>query len=514
MALNGPEALRSLDDAIHDIRREESEIGKRLARGAERAAKLRETEAELFLQLANLRLDISVGADTTAQLSRVEKHARAMLVQHAKELSTIEENLDALERSLADKSKQRQTFSSQTDDHQNELRALSSQIELAIKKDPTYEEKRLLVQDLREIANESVRKTEQAETDQQQKGRPYRDDPLFMYLWEAGFGTKSYKASNLVQWLDSRVARMVGYDKARPNFAMLNEIPLRLREHAERQLAAAQEAENDLDLLEINAIDAAGGKPIRDKLARAQDAISKLDAEMVALEDERDEVTETFRHLAEGRDPQFEKAIQMLASSLQTEDVKHLWSEARRTATPKDDAVLVKIEDARAHVVQEKEDTQEHRARLKVLATRRRELEDIEFEFKKAHFDDPRSSFREGALAGDLLNEFLQGALSASNYWRQWQRSQHWRPGTTDWGGGFGLPRSGRSNKSSSGRSPWSNTGSSSSNRSPWGKLGASGGFSRPRPGSKSSSPLKRGSGRSGRSGSRKHGGFKTGGGF
>ena len=35
MTLSGPEALKSLDDALRDIRREEDEIAKRLARSAE-----------------------------------------------------------------------------------------------------------------------------------------------------------------------------------------------------------------------------------------------------------------------------------------------------------------------------------------------------------------------------------------------------------------------------------------------------------------------------------------------
>ena len=46
---------------------------------------------------------------------------------------------------------------------------------------------------------------------------------------------QNYRENNLIQYLDGLVAGLVGYPEARPNFAMLNEIPLRLREHAERQ---------------------------------------------------------------------------------------------------------------------------------------------------------------------------------------------------------------------------------------------------------------------------------------
>lgn len=512
MTLNGPEALRSLDEAISDIRNEEADIGKRLARGAERAAKLRESEVELFRQLAELRLDSALASETTAHLSRAEKQARDMLEQHSKQLAVLETELDSLGKRLADRAQQREVLLRNVDGFQTDLKALSAQIAQAIKKDPTYETKQKTAATLREIATESIRKTEMAEADQEQKGRPYREDPLFMYLWEVGYGTKNYDANNLFRWLDGLVARMVRYDKARPNFAMLNEIPLRLREHAERQIAAASDAEDEVDALETNAIDAAGGKPIRENLTKAQDAIAKIDAEILALEDELDVKTVNFRHLAEGQDPKFEEASRSLASSLAQNDIRKLWDDARSTPTPQDDAIIHKIEDARVRASQEDEEAQAHRSRLKILATRRRELEDIEFEFKKARFDDPRSTFREEGLAGDLLNEFLRGAITAATYWNQWQKSQHWSPGTTDWGGGVGLPRSGRSSPTSTGRSPWSVPGNSTigSGGSPWGRTSppsSTGGFSRPRP-----TPPR--PPRSGSSGKRKGGGFKTGGGF
>ncbi|MDO8360373.1 MAG: hypothetical protein Q7T08_10075, partial [Devosia sp.] len=52
MSLSGPDALRSLEEALRDIRREEDEIAKRLSRSTELIEKLREQEGELLLQLA------------------------------------------------------------------------------------------------------------------------------------------------------------------------------------------------------------------------------------------------------------------------------------------------------------------------------------------------------------------------------------------------------------------------------------------------------------------------------
>ena len=83
----------------------------------------------------------------------------------------------------------------------------------------------------------------------------------------------------------------------------------------------------------------------------------------------------------------------------------------------------------RQRAKEEDDETRDQKARLKTLAARRRELEDIQYEFKKQGFDNPRSTFREDNLVGDMLNDFLRGGISAANYWDQWRRSQKWSAG-------------------------------------------------------------------------------------
>src|SRR5690606_40366105 len=132
------------------------------------------------------------------------------------------------------------------DEQQSALKAVANEVGRSLDSNPAFQARRKGLAALAEIEAQSLRKTEQAEADREQKGRPYRDDPLFMYLWEAGYGTSGYRANNLVAWLDGKVAALIGFPEARPNFSMLNEIPLRLREHADRQQANAKEAEDEL----------------------------------------------------------------------------------------------------------------------------------------------------------------------------------------------------------------------------------------------------------------------------
>ena len=521
MTISGPEALRSLDEALRDIRREEDDIARRLAHSSELITKIRETENELFRQLAKVRLDSGTQTELGTRLTDAETRARDMLKKHAAELAATEESLKAEDAKITALTAERATLVTEAGRHEAELKAIADRIAGEATKNPEYQKQRTLAEELTHVAEEALRKTEQAEADREVKGKPYRDDPLFMYLWERSYGTRNYRANNLVAWLDGMVARLVGYPEARPNFAMLNEIPMRLREHAERQQQIAIEARERLTGLANAAIDAEGGKPVREKLEKANARIKDIDAEVIAVEDQRDDLAKQQRDLAQGSDPAFAAAISALAETLQRNDMQTLLAEARVTRTGQDDTIVQQIDDARSRAAEEENETRDHKARLKTLAARRRELEDIQYEFKKANYDNPRSTFREDRLVGDLLNDFLRGGISAAGYWEQWRRSQNWTGGS-----GRGVDWSSRDDDDDDDRrGPWGGTGSgggfdwpdisfgggsSSSRRSSsggsWGRLpgsgsggGFGGGFSRPRTGS---------------SGTRTSGGFKTGGGF
>ncbi|HQZ12872.1 MAG TPA: hypothetical protein PK286_08280 [Devosia sp.] len=525
MTLSGPEALRSLEDALRDVRREEDDIAKRLGRSAELIAKIKATESEMLRQLAKVRLAPEVQSQLTGRLSAAEADAREKLKAHQGALNAAEAALSDHDRTIAELTAERAEQVAKAATQEASLKAIAERVAGEASKAPEYAAKRTAADELLHIAGESLRKTEQAEGDRDQKGKPYRDDPLFMYLWERGYGTKNYRANNLVKWLDSLVANLVGYPEARPNFTMLNEIPLRLREHAERQRERAEAAVAEVRALEAEAVDAAGGKPVREALNTAQARVVEIDAEVVAREDARDEAAKEQRELAQGNDPTFSSAVASLADSLGRADIQTLLAEARATRTPEDDAVVTQIDDARRRAVEEEDETKDQRARLKTLAARRRELEDIQYEFKKQGFDNPRSTFREDNLVGDVLNDFLRGGISAANYWQQWQRSQNWQGGSDPWRGNTRRRdddddyrrQSGANNNPWGGGFNWPDTsfggGTRSNSGGSWGRLpggfgggfgggssgGGGGGFSRPRTGT---------------SGTRRTGGFKTGGGF
>jgi chromosome segregation ATPase len=181
MALRGPEALASLDEAIRDVRREEDEIAKRLARSNEVIAKFRETEAELFRQLAMIRIDPATQGDLAGSISQAESKARELMKAHQTQLAETEEKLRAIDAEIAALGEERTSALAEVDARAAELNGLSARIAAEIGKDPGFAAKRNAAKEQQAIAEEAMGKTAQAEADQDSKGMPYRADPLCRY---------------------------------------------------------------------------------------------------------------------------------------------------------------------------------------------------------------------------------------------------------------------------------------------------------------------------------------------
>jgi hypothetical protein len=60
--------------------------------------------------------------------------------------------------------------------------------------DPAYQEQLHKAHTADAIAKHAEAKTDHAENDRVEKSRPYEADPLFMYLWNRGYGTADYAA--------------------------------------------------------------------------------------------------------------------------------------------------------------------------------------------------------------------------------------------------------------------------------------------------------------------------------
>jgi hypothetical protein len=323
-----------------------------------------------------------------------------------------------------------------------ELSSLTAKARPTLGSNADYAARLLAAREVAEIAAASAAKAAAADTARERNGRPYRDDVFFMYLRDRAYGTERYRSRGVVAWLDGKLAAFIGYERARANFVLINELPMRLRRHAERLQEQARAAAAGVAALENVAVDTAGGRGAREAIENLVEQIDALDQENVALQDRRDQAIERRGALAQGRDPDLETASTELAALLKRDELRALLRQARAMPTERDSSVVQQLDDLAQRLKDGGDEVREHKARLRTLAARRRDLEDVQYEIKLRGLDNPHSRFSDDSLTDDQLNDYLRGEISAASYWEHWLRSQDWAAaGYGGPGGGWGrLP--------------------------------------------------------------------------
>jgi len=239
-------------------------------------------------------------------------------------------------------------------------------------------------------------------------------------LWKRGFGTASYSAGNFARTMDRWVARLVGYDMARPNYAMLNEIPLRLRDNAaarEKELEAEHLA---LDRLERGAVESAGIKPLEQDLAKAQatsaaaaKVLNGAQAALTALDKERATLVE------QGDRQAHDEAIGVLAQAISREDIQTLYKDALATKTGDDDKLVQQIDEAQRAITKADAEVTRIRDETREIARRRGELEGVRDNFRSRQYDQPFGGFEldKGQVVGDVIGGIIRGAIQGAVLW-------------------------------------------------------------------------------------------------
>src|SRR3954470_10032586 len=272
--ISGRQALATIEQTIGQARGEEARLDAALKAPADQVARLRAERMDAFRALARHKLDAMTQSGVVRALDAAERQALDLLAQRRQAFERLIERRRAAEQAVKDREAERHAKAAALEEALKPIAALRQQIEAQVRASPEWAAQRARIEDAPTIAAEAEKKAAQADADREAKRKPYEADPLFMYLWRKKFGTAEDRSGPLVRFFDRRVARLMGYDKARANYALLNEIPQRLREHAERMKAEIANAREQLKAMEREALVNAGIRPLAE---RARAAKAELD---------------------------------------------------------------------------------------------------------------------------------------------------------------------------------------------------------------------------------------------
>jgi hypothetical protein len=439
--LSRPEALLQIERALGQKRHEIGEIDQRIQAASNQLLELARARAEDFRELARLRVGMMAAGRLVAGLDEADRQAAALLASRPADLAALDERIEATSRQRSTLEAERATQAEALEKASAAVDAAEAATQARLEAEPAYREQQDRTREAERVARHAEDKASQSEQELGQKGQSYRDDPLFTYLWERRYGLPDYRATALVRWLDGKVSRLVGYDDARASYARLQEIPVRLREHARAVRGAAEHAIEALRRLDEQAREADGIPALEAARASERERLEAIDARIEEAAAAYQRLQDEKAAFAAGEDETYRKAVKYLASELRREDLRALRRDAQATPFPEDDLVIARLIDReqqeqalQVSLGELKRASQQHLARLQ-------QVESLRADFKRRQYDRGDSVFADGSLLGVMLANFLSGLLDRDGLWRVLEQQQRYRPqraNLTFGSGGFG----------------------------------------------------------------------------
>ncbi len=410
--ISGRDALASIEQTIARARASETELEAALHSAEETAARLRAERTAAFKLLAQIRLDSFMRDGVVGPLDAAERRALDLVKDRTRELQAEAATRQRLYGDVQAAEKDRHAKAAALEQALAALESVKQAAQPKIRASAAWKAQEAKIAAAIKVADEAEKKARVAEQDRIDKGKPYEADPLFMYLWNARFGQAEYKGGAVTRFFDRMIANKVKFADARANYAMLIEIPKRLREHAERRKAAVETEKQGLAAAEARALNEVGAGDLVAKVEAARQTLIDAEKSLSMKKATLDEF-ET-KSAAALKDPAYDQAVQLLAEADSRDDIRKLYAEAARTPTKDDDRIVKQIEQIDARLARVEQDAERTRAEARDMARRRAEIEREREHFRRRGYDNPYGGFQNDNVLGQILGGILSGALQGS----------------------------------------------------------------------------------------------------
>lgn len=435
----GLQIIGSLDDVFARAQQQTGALHGRLNELSGRLLQVQKEEGEAYRTLAGIRLGLAEKDPLIMVLEQVNVNVRAARQRRDDVFAEVDAAMAGLEREAAALKAERTAAAAVAEQRHEALAAAEEATRQRLMQTDAYRQQRQATEEAERVAVAAERKTEQAEADRRDKGTAYEGDELFQYLWRRGYGTSEYRAGPLTRLCDGWIARLIGFREARASFAMLNEIPRRLGEHAERRRANAAAEHERLVTLETAALQEGDAAARSAELAEAEATLDAIDDRIEANAAALIEADTRRARILSGEDPAFRAALRAVEDALRRQDLRALRAHAEGTRPTEDDDAVQRLEVLEAEeqaLAAELDQVKAEQAR------QRKELEEIgslRRDYRRRGYHRGTFDAAGGAMLGSILGQLLGGAISRDDFWGEVSRHHHppgWPGG--GWGGGGG----------------------------------------------------------------------------
>ncbi len=515
--LSGHDTLSIIDDSIVDMRRMLSDAIAEAEQLDVRQARVQSEQVSLFRDLATIRLDVVQASEGATQFDAIHADASRLMDEHEVYVQEFSDALAGADGEI------RVLETSRNESAAKHLAAVNAyedkvaEVEASLAENVAYNALIDATEETAAVAARSHQKLDVAVAEVEDKGAPYREDKLFMYLWDRKFRSPEYDAGLITRMMDGWVAKLCKYDDAFLNFQRLTDLPVWLEQHAQDQDEKAEKALAALEGAEQDALDKAGATKLQETANTLLQTIRETDQNIDRAEEKHSKIAQKHSVALREESGPAKEARVLLSDGLKKTSFQSLRTMAAETVSFDDDRIVDRLVKLRTEEMSNELEQERAARRPERFRESLGDLEYVRRQFKRARYDGQYSVFPRSSL-DDVLSSVSAGRMSGDEGFRRLARSlRRLKPKAQPGFGGMprsstiGLPgilgdvlwevakEAGRSGGRSRGGSIGFPTSLPSKRRSP-----------------RINIPRRRSGGgrRGGGGGSRGGGGFKTGGGF
>jgi hypothetical protein len=218
--ISGAQALAAIDHALQGQRDQVRELNERVQGTSAELMQLSQAESEQYKALARIRVGQLATEEVIKTLDQAERLIGEFLTARECALSELVHKIDEARARQGALEAERAAQSQRVEQAAKELDEVEATVQERLAEDAAYQAQLERARQAEQTAAHAEKKTTLSEQDQIEKGKPYEEDPLFLYLWQRGYGTPSYTANPLIRYLDAKVAKLYGYFEARANYTL------------------------------------------------------------------------------------------------------------------------------------------------------------------------------------------------------------------------------------------------------------------------------------------------------
>ena len=439
--ISGRNTLGFIEDSLNNERGSIDTAERRIAEVSSQLLKLQGTRIADYRELARLRVDMMAKGNMMTSIDVVSRQVAAALEARKTVEARLDDQIDSLQGDRAALEEEREYQRQVLEKVAEALDVAEAATQARLDADSDYQAQDERVRDAERIAMHAAEKAAQSEQEMDEKGQSYTDDALFMYLWDRHYGTPQYRAWPITRWMDNRVAHLIDFADARANFARLQEIPVRLREHADQKKSEAEAVFEVLRKLDEDARKEDGIVDLETARDSEQTTLEAIDARIEEATGRYEQLMQLKEDFAAGEDEDYRKVVKYVTSELQRDDMQELRRDAMATPFPDDDLIVSRLFEGEQQVQQLGDSLKELKSALHQQRKKLQELESLRTDFRRRRYDQAGYSFSDGALIAAMLSNFINGRLDRDSLWRVLEQQQRYRPQRTDptfGSGGFG----------------------------------------------------------------------------